>query len=93
MKNIIKNIINKFNNRHNNNEVTLRAGHFIYDKNVGRYGSFSFNNMDYQDLRVILTYEDLPEKDDTIVSVTPRTFEALCIIADAVEKLQLKDVA
>ena len=66
----MKNIINKFNNRHNNNEVTLRVGHFV-----------------------ILTYEDLPEKDDTIVSVIPRTFEALCIIADAVEKLQLKDVA
>ena len=89
----MKNIINKFNNRPNNNEVTHKAGNFIYDKNVGRYGLFSFNNMDYQDLRVILTYEDLPGKYDTIVSVTPRTFEAFCIMADAVEKLQLKDVA
>lgn len=70
---------------------TIEKGIYKYN-NAGVYGEFFVNVTDYAKLTKIIA--ELPENNDAgvdndLIIITPKTLDALCLMTDAVKKLNL----
>lgn len=70
-----------------NTTTQIQKGTYVYVDN-STFGSFYLNIADYNKLRDII--EDLPEENESVLIVCPKTLKALCQMNDAIDELGLK---
>lgn len=70
-----------------NTTTQIQKGTYVYVDD-SKFGSFYLNIIDYNKLRDII--EDLPEENESVLIVCPKTLKALCQMNDAIDELGLK---
>ena len=70
-----------------NTTTQIQKGTYVYVDD-STFGSFYLNIADYNKLRDII--EDLPEENESVLIVCPKTLKALCQMNDAIDELGLK---
>ena len=70
-----------------NTTTQIQQGTYVY-VDEGGFGSFYLNIADYNKLRDII--EDLPEENEEVLIVCPKTLKALCQMTDGIDELGLK---